>query len=122
MGLPLDNLVGMTTDGAPAMYGQKSGLVSRIQEEMPEEDTGELTAYHCIIHQEALCGKILPTEHVMSYIKQIVNLFRAKGLNHQQFKSLMEELDLEYRDLLYHTEVRWLSRGKVLSRFIEVRK
>ena len=51
MGLPWDNLVGQTTDGAPAMYGQKSGLVGRIQEKMREDDVGELTAYHCIIHQ-----------------------------------------------------------------------
>ena len=43
--------MGQTTDGASAMYGQKSALVGRIQEKMREDDVGELTAYHCIIHQ-----------------------------------------------------------------------
>ena len=57
MGLPWDNLVGLKTDGAPVMYGQKSGLVGRIQEKMREEDTGELTAYHCIIHRKRSVAK-----------------------------------------------------------------
>ena len=112
----------MTTDGAPAICGQKSGLVGRIQEKMREKDAGELTVYHCIIHQEALCGKALQMKHFMSSIKQVVNFIRAKGLNHRQFKSLLEELDSEYRDVPYHTEVRWLSRGKVLNRCFEIRE
>ena len=60
--------MGLTTDGAPAMCGQISELVGRIQEKMREEGEGEPTAYHRIIHQEALCGKTLQMEHVMSSI------------------------------------------------------
>ncbi|XP_029698683.1 general transcription factor II-I repeat domain-containing protein 2-like [Takifugu rubripes] len=78
--------------------------------------------YHCITHQEALCGKALQMEHVMSSMKRVVNFIRAKGLNHRQFKSFLEELDLEYRDVPYHTEVRWPSRGKVLNRCFELRE
>ena len=106
MGLPWDNLAGLTTDGIPAMYVQKSGLVGRIQEKMREEDSGELKAYHCIIHQEALCGKALRMEHVMSYIEEVINFIRAKGLNHRQYKSFLEEFDLECKDMPYHTEMR----------------
>ena len=51
IGLPWEKLVGLTTDGAPAMCGHRSGLVARMRERMQEENvTGELTAYHCIIH------------------------------------------------------------------------
>ena len=114
--------MGLTTDGAPAMCGQKSGLTGRVQEKMREEDAGKLTVYHCIIHQEVLCGKALQMKHVMSSTTRVVNFIRGKGLNHRQFKSFLEELDSEYRDVPYHTEVRWLSRGKALNRCFELRE
>ncbi|XP_063735205.1 general transcription factor II-I repeat domain-containing protein 2-like [Eleginops maclovinus] len=123
MGLPWDKLVGLTTDGAPAMCSQKSGLVGKIREKMQDENvTSELTVYHCIIHQESLCGKALNMEHVMSIITRAVNFIRARGLNHRQFKSFLAELNSDYGDLPYHTEVRWLSQGKVLERFFELRE
>ena len=55
--LPWDKLVGLTTDGATAMSGKKNGLVGWICEKMREEIcAGELSVYHCIIHQESLCA------------------------------------------------------------------
>lgn len=123
MELPWQKLVGLTTDGAPAMCGHRSGLVAKIREKMQQENvTGELTAYHCIIHQESLCGKALKMEHVMSTITRAVNFIRAKGLNHRQFKAFLSELEAEHGDLPYHTEVRWLSQGKVLQRCFELRE
>ena len=121
MGLPWDKLVGLTTDGVPAMCSQKNGLVGRIREKMLEVNgAGELTAYHCIIHQESLCGKALKMDHVMRTVTQAVNFIRAKGLNHRQFKSFLVEIGSEYGDVVYHTEVRWLSWGRVLNRCFEL--
>lgn len=58
----------------------------------------------------------------MSIITRAVNLIRAKGLKHRQFKSFLVEFSSEYGDLPYQTEVRWLSQGKVLERFLELRE
>ena len=47
-------------------------------------------------------------------------LQRAKGLKHRQFQDFLSELESAHGDLLYYTEVRWLSRGRVLRRFYEL--
>ena len=50
---------------------------------------------------------------VTSVIKFIV----VRALNDRQFKTLMDEVGNNYPGLLWHSHVRWLSRGKVLSCF-----
>ncbi|KAF0771046.1 Uncharacterized protein FWK35_00009294 [Aphis craccivora] len=53
---------------------------------------------------------------------KITNLIRGgnRSLNHRNFIKFLEELDCEYGDLLLHTDVRWLSRGKCLE--LEIKK
>ncbi|XP_066512762.1 general transcription factor II-I repeat domain-containing protein 2A-like [Hoplias malabaricus] len=122
MKLPWEKLVGLTTDGAPAMCGEKNGLVGRMRSKMREENcAGELTVYHCIIHQESLSAKVL-LDHVMNTVTQTVNFIRAHGLNHRQFQSFLQEIDSEFGDMPYHTAVRWLSQGKVLKRHFDLRE
>ena len=96
------NLVAICTDGAPAMCGKHTGAVSLIQ--------------------EALCGKVLKFGHVMSVVVSIVNYLRARALKHRTFRAFLEEVDAKYEDLVYHTEVRWLSRGRVLQRFVALKE
>ncbi|XP_073432233.1 general transcription factor II-I repeat domain-containing protein 2-like [Dendrobates tinctorius] len=45
---------------------------------------------------------------------------KANALNHRQFQEFLSELNVGYEDVLYHTEVRWLSRGRVLKRFYDL--
>jgi hypothetical protein len=119
VGLDLSKLTGVTTDGAPSMTGAQNGMVALLIKHLGNRETS-LIQYHCIIHQQNLCGKDLGFENVMSVVVKTVNFIRSRGLNHRQFKTFLEEIEAEYGDLLYYCEVRWLSRGKVLMRFLKL--
>ena len=55
-------------------------------------------------------------KHVVDPVVKIVYFIRARGLNHRQFITLLEDCNSDYNDVPYHTAVRWLSVGKVLRR------
>ena len=64
---------------------------------------------------------MLQLDHVTKTVVKLVNLIRARGLNHRQFIQLLEESGAEHMDVLYHSNARWLSLGKVLHRVWELR-
>lgn len=97
------------------MTGAHKGFAALLQKSLDRK----LLTFHCILHQEALCAQTFPPEctEVMNVVIQIVNKIMAKGLNHRQFRLLLDELESAYSDLLLHNRIRWLSRGEVLKRF-----
>ena len=119
--LKWENLKSVTTDGAKNMIGSKFWVVGRINVEMEHLNIDHPMQLHCIIHQQSLCCKVLRWESVMNVVVSTVNFIRPNGLTHRQFQQFLSEIEAEYGDVLYHTEVRWLSRGKVLKRFFELR-
>ena len=54
---------------------------------------------------------------MMDVVISVVNFIVARALNDRQFKTLLDEVGNNYPGLLLHSNVRWLSRGKVFSRF-----
>ena len=56
----------------------------------------------------------------MGSATKTVNFIMAHALHHLQFRSLVEEFHGEYSDLATHADVKWLSRGKVQDRFMEL--
>ena len=52
---------------------------------------------------------------------KMVNFVKARPLNSRIFSALCSEMGSDHETLLFHTEVRWLSRGKVLTRFFELK-
>ncbi|KAK7896643.1 hypothetical protein WMY93_021968 [Mugilogobius chulae] len=120
IGLKWDKLCGVTTDGAPAMRGERKGMASMLCEKV-KHSGGEAVKMHCIIHQEALCAKTVQLDDVMDTVVKTVNIIRARGLYHREFQAFLADVDSEYGDVLYHSEVRWLSRGSVLQRFYALR-
>ena len=78
---------------------------------------------HCRIHTEALAAKTLQSsfKDVLDNAIKVVNLIIARALNSRMFTIMRNDMGAEHDKLLLHTEVRWLSRGKVLFRLFELR-
>ena len=76
---------------------------------------------HCIIHEEALCAKagLKELQEVMQTIIKVVNTLFAWALHKRQYKVLLNEVECVYKGLKMYNNVRWLSRGFVLKRFVE---
>ena len=53
---------------------------------------------------------------------KIVNYIKMRPLKCRLFTKLCASVEVQHYALIQHTQVRWLSRGKVLSRFHEIRE
>ena len=115
--VPLNKLASITADGAPAMTGRHAGFITQCRN---DPDFPTFLHYHCIIHQQAICAKVTGFDHVMNPVLRIINSIRSKAKQHRMFKMLLNELSAEYGDLLLHTEIRWLSRGRIPKRFLSL--
>ncbi|XP_071037122.1 protein FAM200A-like [Parasteatoda tepidariorum] len=113
------NLKCITTDGSKNMSGKDKGVVSLVSKAVENDGGSKPLVLHCIIHQQSLCGKCLDMSEVLKSVISTVNFIRSFGLNHRQFRQFIAEIG--ENDSPYHTAVRWLSCGKVLQRFFELR-
>ncbi|XP_013777510.1 protein ZBED8-like [Limulus polyphemus] len=103
------NIVGsICTDGAPAMLGNRSGFAALMKREIPE-----VRVTHCLLHRYALAEMTLPKslQDVLSTCVKIVHVIRGCFV--------CENMDSEHT---VHTEVRWLSRGRVLQYIFQLRE
>lgn len=109
----------LVTDGAPSMMGRVQGLIGRLSAVAPG-----MQFLHCIIHQSVLCAQLSgDLKKTMDTVISIVNFIRAtSSLQHRLFRLLLLDTDAEHSDLLLHNDVRWLSKGKALNRFCELRQ
>jgi hypothetical protein len=87
-----------------------------------KNETGrDLYVCHCLIHQEYLSAKSVKMTNVVTVAAKLVFYIRSKGLNHLQFQQFLSDVDSENRDVLYYTEVRWLSRWRMLKRVYDLK-
>ena len=110
-------LIGCTTDGAPSILGRKSGFQAYVK-----AMSLKATFVHCFIYRFAFRAKIMPLELLSSLnrIIKIVNFIKASALNTRLLATLCEDLGSDYKCLLYHTEVHWLSRENMTRRVFEL--
>ena len=77
LNLPWSKLSAVTTDGAPSMIGGANGFIGYLKRHLGPDLATQLKHYHCIIHQEALCGKHLQFKDIMDFVVSAVNFICA---------------------------------------------
>ncbi len=118
-GLSWMQCVGIYTDGAPAMIGSIKGFVTLVKEKNPAVITT-----HCFIHREVLCSQTIGEDlkEVLDVTVNMINFVKQRPLKTRIFAKLCENMHKDHVTLLLHSEVRWLSRGKILTRVYEMRE
>jgi hypothetical protein len=95
------------------MTGRHSGVAAKIK----EVADANMVLTHFFIHKEHLAAKKVAPElnEVLLQPIKIYNYIKNSTLNTRLLSVLREEMGSDHQHLLYHAEVRWLSRGKVLK-------
>ena len=116
----MNNCVGVCSDGAAPMIDRKIGSnkATRIRQLAPE-----CASTHCFINRESLATKKLTTKlnDVLCEIAKIVNYIKGSAVNSRLFVLLCYDMQADQKQPLFHSSVRWLSKGKLLSRVYEFR-
>jgi len=106
------------------MLGKLNGVVARMKQKNPH-----MRSTYCCLHRQALAVKKMPEELkdvlydvLKLYIYyNILNFIKSRPLNSRVFNLLCESMGNLHKTQLLHTDVRWLSHGKVLARFCELK-
>ncbi|XP_026475998.1 general transcription factor II-I repeat domain-containing protein 2B-like [Ctenocephalides felis] len=117
--ISLKKIVSVSTDGAPAMSSMN--VAGRLFQDIKDATGEEIFINHCMIHQESLCAKKLTLPHVTIPVIKLINFIKSRGLNHREFKEFLNNLESEYGDVIFNTEVRWLSRTAMLKRVYDLK-
>ena len=119
MNLDWKRLARVCSDGAPAMLGSRSGFISLVKHKNPN-----VLGTHCFIHREALASKTMPSSLCadLVIVIKVVNYVKSGACNTRLFRQICEGLDATHQYLLFHTQVRWLSKGNMLARVFELKE
>ena len=100
-------------DGARVRLERNPGFATLLKTDAPH-----ITVTHCLLHRHALATKTVTPKlaEVLKIVVEYVNYVQINAMKHPIFKKLSNEMSSEFEVLLYYSNVRWLSRGKMLNR------
>ena len=95
------------------MAEKRKGFLARVLQAAPR-----INFTHCIIHRKSLASKTLDRDlkSVLDAEIKIVNFIKSRPLQTRLFTTLCDEMGSHHKSFLLHSKVRWLSKGKVLTR------
>ncbi|XP_058534641.1 zinc finger MYM-type protein 6 [Ochotona princeps] len=111
--------VGLCLDGVASMTDRCSALRAKIQ----EVALNPVAFTPCLIHREHLAAeKLSPGLHkTLLQSAQIISFVKSNALNSRMLMILCEEMGSQHVNLPLPAEVRWIARGKILTRLFELR-
>lgn len=108
-GLEMQNLVGISTDGAIVMTGRRNGLVKQLKDDCPALVGVHCSAHHCALAASQASKDIPEMEWYQRTVSNIFRFFQNSALHGnklREMQQLLNEPALKYADI--HS-VRWLS-------------
>ncbi|XP_076030851.1 zinc finger MYM-type protein 6-like [Oratosquilla oratoria] len=116
--IPLKNIVTCVTDGAAtAMIRRYRGFSAYLKKAVLN-----IVYVHCVVHRQHLVAKNLAgrLHEALGHVIKAVNLIKKKknALQDRLFQQLCGKNNEEFERLVLHTEVRLLSKGNCLQRFV----
>lgn len=99
-----ENFIDATQLPVSAMVGRLNGSIAKCTEDNVFPD---YLNYHCIIHQQVLCAKMLNTKDIMDVAMKISCSIRVRALQRRLFRAHLEKAHCDHSDFLIHTDVSW---------------
>lgn len=116
-GLLFKNIIGFAADTTKVIFGEKSGMVSKIREENPN-----CILVKCVCHSVALsvsyACRILP-RGIEQLVKELYSYFSHSSKRQREFHEFQNFTNSEQHKILKHYDIRWLSLHACMSRILE---
>ena len=119
-GFDFNKLKSITSDGCPSMSGKNIGAMRKLSDYIKSNSGITIKTFQCAIHQESLCANSSHFNNVMKVVTNTVGNIRNNPLIHRQFRAYLVNNNSEYKDVLYYSQIRWLSRAQCLLRFFNL--
>lgn len=116
LSIPIQNMVGFTSDNCAVMTGDSNGVRSKLKLVVPS-----LFGNGCICHILHLvtcaAAKEMPN-YIDTLIIQINSHFCNSSVRRQEFQEFQQYFGTEEHKILKYAQTRWLSRQAVIDRLI----
>jgi hypothetical protein len=102
--------VDICTDGAKSMVGKTRRFIAHVKA------IAQKALVATVIHRQSHPVKKIPNplKTMLDDVMKFVSFIKSRPRNSRIFSALCDEMRASCTTLLLHTEVRWLSRGRVL--------
>ena len=112
----MENITYCAADGTPVMMGKKSGCLKLMKDANPD-----MVLVHCAHRENLVAKNISPVlNDIMESVIKCINTIKAYDKYERLFKQFCKDENTDHMRLLLHTEVRWLSKGNCLKRFMKL--